>query len=297
MAGTGTQDKILGFTLPGRRARGRLVRLGALADTILSAHAYPEPVARLLAEALVLTAILGDLLRPEQGQVTLQARGEGGPVRLLVADWRQGELRGYAQQELDRRTDPGDQNPYALAALLGEGYLAITIDQSLSDDRYQGIVGLGNSSLSATAEGYFSTSEQVPTLVRLAARQTQDGRWLAGGLLLQQLPRSEQDGPRLHVAQDGADWDHVHALAATVSDEELLDDALGHEELLWRLFHEEEVRVVPGRPLSRGCRCNAGHIRSVLEQFSETERADMRNTDGVISVDCEFCSRQFLLSV
>lgn len=290
-------DAILGFTLPERQARGRLVRLGTLAEAILSAHAYPDPVGRLLAEALALTAILGDLLRPEEGQLTLQARGEGGPVRLLVADWRQGELRGYAQQEFDRRADTAGEDPDSLQSLLGEGYLAITIDQTLAQERYQGIVTLGNSSLSATAEGYFSTSEQVPTLVRLAARQAGDGRWMAGGFLLQQLSRSELDGPRLHVAQEAEHWEHVHALGSTVSDAELLDPALGHTDLLWRLFHEEVVRVHPGRPLSRGCRCNADHIRSVLEQFSETERMDMRNADGVIAVDCEFCSRQFLLSV
>lgn len=296
---TSPDNSILGFTLPQRHVRGRLVRMGSLADEVLAAHAYPDPVGRLLAEALALTALLGDLLRPAEGQLTLQARGQGGPVGLLVADWAEGALRGYAQQELDRRsTTTEGQGTDSLAAMLGEGYLAITVDQTLTAERYQGIVALGSSSLASTAEAYFSSSEQVPTLVRLAASHGADGRWRAGGLLLQILSRAEQGGARLHV--DGApdhDWDHVHAIAATLQPAELLDPALGHEQLLWRLFHEEEVRVQPVRALRRGCRCDVDHIRSVLEQFSEEERADMRNAQGVISVDCEFCSRQFLLEV
>lgn len=291
-----SSDHILGFSIAARHARGRIVRLPTLADTILAAHAYPEPVARLLAEALTLTALLGDLLRPDEGQLTLQARGEGGPVTLLVADWAQGALRGYAQQELDRR--PGSTPAHTLGAMLGEGYLAITIDQTLTAERYQGIVALGSHSLARTAEEYFGTSEQVPTLVRLAAEQAPDGQWRAAGFLLQYLSRAEEGGPRLDAepGQD-PDWQHVAALAGTLTPAELLEPALADDALLWRLFHEEEVRVQPARPLSRGCRCNPDHIRSVLEQFSDAERADMRNSDGVISVDCEFCARQFLLAV
>lgn len=286
-------DRLLGFTLPGRAARGRVVRLDSALGEILAAHAYPEPIARLLAEALVLTALLGALLRPDEGQLTLQAKGEGGPVTLLVADFREGALRGYASQDLDRRFAPAE----TLEALFGRGHLVITLDQTASAERYQGIVALGGETLEQAAQGYFENSEQLPTLVRLAARRDTDGRWVAGGLLLQHMARAEEGAARLHVDETSPDWGHVATLGATVTADELADPALPLETLLWRLFNEDEVRVMPALPLSRGCRCSEGHILKVLAQFPEAERAEMRNADGVISVDCEFCSRQFLLRI
>lgn len=291
-------DRILGFTIPGRAARGRVVRLDSTLNEILAAHAYPEPVARIVAETLVLTALLGALFREDDGQLTVQAKGEGGLLKLLVADWRQGELRGYASQDLDRRFPPLDEGVSAsLEALLGQGYLAITLDQTASAERYQGIVELGRDTLEAAAEGYFANSEQLPTLVRLAARQGADGRWTAGGMIVQHLPRAEDGAARLHVDAGLEHWAHVEALAATVTPDELTDAALSLEELLWRLFNEDEVRVLPEIAISRGCRCSEAHIRNVLGQFPEEERAEMRNADGVIAVDCEFCSRQFLLEI
>ena len=292
------EDRILGFTIPGRAARGRVVRLGTMLNQILAAHAYPEPVARLVAETLALTALLGSLFRPDDGQMTVQAKGEGGPIRLLVADWRQGELRGYASQDLDRRYPPVEEGRSAgLEAVLGSGYLAITLDQTASAERYQGIVALGGDTLEASAQGYFADSEQLPTLVRLAARRNGDGVWTAGGLVVQHLPRAEEGAARLHLDSGLADWAHVEALASTVTPDELTDPSLPLETLLWRLFNEDEVRVLPDVPLSRGCRCSVEHIRNVLEQFPEEERAGMRNADGVIAVDCEFCSQQFLLAL
>ncbi len=292
------EDRILGFTIPGRAARGRVVRLGTTLNEILAAHAYPEPVARLVAETLALTALLGSLFRPDDGQMTVQAKGEGGPIRLLVADWRQGELRGYASQDLDRRYPPVEEGRSAgLEAVLGSGYLAITLDQTASAERYQGIVALGGDTLEASAQGYFADSEQLPTLVRLAARRNGDGVWTAGGLVVQHLPRAEEGAARLHLDSGLADWAHVEALASTVTPDELTDPSLPLETLLWRLFNEDEVRVLPDVPLSRGCRCSVEHIRNVLEQFPEEERAGMRNADGVIAVDCEFCSQQFLLAL
>ncbi len=288
-------DRLLGFTLPQRAARGRVVRLGNVLDEILGAHAYPEPVARLLGETLALTALLGALFRPEDGQLTLQAKGQGGPISLMVADFRDWALRGYAALDLDRRFPASDDG--SLEALFGRGQLVLTLDQTASAERYQGIVELGSTSLEAAAQGYFENSEQLPTLVRLAASQGADGRWTAGGLIVQQLARAEEGGMRLHVEGDNSDWDHVAALGGSVTADELCDLALSEEDLLWRLYNEDEVRVFPAETLSRGCRCSVDHIRRVLEQFPEEERADMRNADGVISVDCEFCSKQFLMQV
>lgn len=290
-------DRLIGFTLPGRGARGRLVRLDDSLGEILAAHAYPEPIARLLAETLALTALLGALFRPEDGQLTLQAKGDGGPVRLLVADFRAeaggAALRGYASQDLDRRFQPAA----TLDTLFGRGQLVITLDQTNSSERYQGIVALGGVLLQDAAQGYFEDSEQLPTLVRLAAAQDEDGRWTAGGLILQHMSRSEEGESRLHLEDDSENWQHAATLAGSVTEDELTDAALPLEELLWRLFNEDEVRVLPALALNRGCRCSPEHIRRVLEQFSEEDRAEMRNAEGVISVDCEFCSRQFLMSV
>lgn len=293
-------DRLLGFTLPASDARGRVVRLDSTLAEILAAHAYPEPLARLLAEALVLAALLGALFRPDEGQLTLQARGEGGPCTLLVADYRDGALRGYAALDLDRRFPPASDG--SLAALLGDGRLVITLDQTAAAERYQGIVPLGAESLEAAAQEYFNRSEQVPTVVRIAAGPGADGIWRAGGLLVQQTARAEAGGSRLHVDSAGVDpasaWDHVRALASTLSDAELRDPQLPLEDLLWRLFHDEpEVRVTAEQPLSRGCRCSVEHIRDVLGQFPEAERQEMRNADGVIAVDCEFCARQFQIAI
>lgn len=290
-------DRLLGFTLPGRGARGRLVRLDGALGEILAAHAYPEPIARLLAETLALTALLGALFRPEEGQLTLQAKGEGGPVKLLVADFRtesgDGALRGYASQDLDRRFPPAA----TLDTLFGRGQLVITLDQTASSERYQGIVALAGERLQQAAQGYFEDSEQLPTLVRLATAQDADGRWTAGGLILQHMSRAEEGDLRLHLDEDSSDWEHVATLAGSVAEDELTDAALPLEDLLWRLFNQDEVRVLPALGLRRGCRCSTEHIRNVLSQFSEDDRAEMRNADGVISVDCEFCSRQFLMQV
>ncbi len=288
-------NRLLGFTLPQRAARGRLVRLDSVLDEILAAHAYPEPVARLLGETLALTALLGALFRPEDGQLTLQAKGTGGPISLMVADFRDWTLRGYAALDLDRRFPPVGEG--SLEALFGPGQLVLTLDQTSSSERYQGIVELGATSLEAAAQGYFEHSEQLPTLVRLSAQKGADGHWTAGGLIVQQMARAEEGGMRLHVEGDNQDWEHVAVLAGSVTADELADLSLSEEDLLWRLFHEDEVRVLPAQALVRGCRCSVEHIRRVLEQFPEEERAEMRNADGLISVDCEFCSKQYLLDV
>ncbi|MFQ3594946.1 MAG: Hsp33 family molecular chaperone HslO [Sphingomonadaceae bacterium] len=289
-------DRVLGFLIPARNARGRIVRLGDVAEEILAAHAYAETPARLLSETLALAALMGAVLRPDEGQVTVQAQPSGtreGPVRLLVADYLAGALRGYVAVDPDKRLLPEDD----LAHIFGEGRLVITLDQTLSAERYQGIVALEGPSLASAAQGYFTSSEQIPTLVRLAAERRPDGRMVAGGFIVQHLARSEEGRERLHVGDTHPDWAHVEALAATLTPEELLDPALALEALLWRLFHEDEVRVLPAVSLSRGCRCSEDYIRSVLLRFPEAERAQMRGPDGAVSVDCEFCARTFVFAI
>jgi molecular chaperone Hsp33 len=287
-------DKLLGFTLPARSARGRAVRLDRVLDAVLSAHDYPAPIRHLLSEALVLAALMGGLLKGENGQLTMQAQTRAGPVQLLVCDYRAGEMRGYADFDPDRLTGLGANPP--LAALFGEGFLAITFETD-SRKRYQGIVPLEGDTLAQACESYFVQSEQVPTLIRFASRSTAQGQ-LAAGLLVQHLADGEEGRERLHVRQDHPDWEHVAVLASTLSHEELLDPALSMDAIIWRLFHEEEeIRIQPGDPLRRGCRCSADYYHQVLARFPSDERDAMRNDQGIIVVDCAFCSNEFALDL
>lgn len=287
-------DTLLGFTLPDRHARGRMVRMDDVLEEVLSAHDYPAPITHLLSEALVLGVLMGGLLKGEAAQLTLQAQTQGGIVKLLVCDYRAGAVRGYADFDGERLAKLG-ANP-SLAALFGEGYLAITFDTE-GNQRYQGIVPLEGDNLAAACEAYFTQSEQIPTLIRVASRAGGKGR-TAAGLLIQHLPDGEEGRERLHVRLDHPDWEHVAVIASTISHDELLDPELSLDAIAWRLFHEEEeVRVQPGAVLSRGCRCSAAHYESIVSRFPADEQAEMRGPDGVISVDCQFCSRTFALSV
>jgi molecular chaperone Hsp33 len=281
-------DAAIGFALPERHARGRLVRLGPVLDDILSAHDYPASIARLLSEALVLTALLGATLKDAGGQLTLQAQTEAGIVDLLVADYRGGELRGYVRYDSERLAE--QPNLPSLFALFGKGYLAITFDQALSKERYQGIVPLEGGSLADAVEHFFAQSEQIPSLVRLTVAE---GGHVAGGILLQHLPEGEEGRERLHTRLDHPEWDHVRALGGTIRAGELVDSELPLEALLWRLFHEEEVRLLAAVALAKGCRCSHDYIRGVIGRFAAEEQAEMVDDEGFISVDCEFCSRVF----
>ncbi|MBK6802762.1 Hsp33 family molecular chaperone HslO [Novosphingobium sp.] len=293
LAGETGFDRVLGFTIPSRDARGRVVRLGPVLDTILAAHSYPAPIRHLLAEALVVTALIGSLLKDEDGQLTMQAQAEGGIVDLLVCDYRDGELRGYVRHDAERLAGLG-VSP-SLEALFGTGYVAITFDLAATGQRYQGIVPLEGASLSEACEHYFVQSEQVPTLIRVAVRSSGES-CVAGGLLVQHLPEGEEGRERLHVELDHPEWAHVAALAGSTRHDELVDPALSLEALIWRLFHEEqEVRVIKGKELSRGCRCSLDHYRAIIARFPGDEQAAMRDERGAIVIDCAFCSRLFEL--
>jgi molecular chaperone Hsp33 len=287
-------DKLMGFTLPGRNARGRVVRLEGVLDAVLSAHDYPAPITHLLGEALVMGALMGGLLKGETAQLTMQAQTNGGIVRLLVCDYRAGAVRGYADFDAERLAGLG-ANP-SLKALFGEGYLAITFETE-GAQRYQGIVPLEGDSLAEACESYFSQSEQIPTLIRVASRAGTNGR-AAAGLLVQHLADGEEGRERLHVRLDHPDWEHVAVMAGSISHDELLGPELSLEAIVWRLFHEEpEVRVQSGASLSRGCRCSIDHYTSIIARFPPEEQQDMRNEDGIIAVDCAFCSRTFALPI
>lgn len=289
-------DKLLGFTLPTRNARARVVRLESVIDEVLSAHDYPPPVTHLLGEALVLASLMGGLLKAEgnDAQLTMQAQTQEGVVSLLVCDFRGGELRGYAEFDAEKLSKLG-ANP-SLPALFGGGYLAVTFEAG-KGQRYQGIVPLEGDTLAEACENYFSQSEQIPTMIRVASRAGASGR-VAAGLLIQHLADGEEGRERLHVRLDHPDWEHVATMTSTISHDELLDSSLSLEGIAWRLFHEEdEIRIQPGSALSRGCRCNEGYYLSVISRFPADQREEMRDERGLIVVDCAFCAKAFELEI
>lgn len=283
---------VLPFHLPHRAVRGRLVRLGVLADALLTRHDYPEPVARLAGEALALAAGLATALK-FRGSFSVQARGDG-PVRLLLADCTEhGALRGYARlnrEALDRllATNP---NPSA-AALLGNGYLAFSVVQGAEREPYQGIVAIEGESLAEMAGAYFRASEQIKSLVRLAAARGETG-WRAGALILERIPVPRESGAPRDIESEEESWRRATLLAETLTESELLDEGLAPERLLYRLFHAEGVSVAQPRALAFGCRCSRARLADILESFRPEELDEMRTEAGEIVMTCEFCNVDF----
>ncbi|MEO9469455.1 Hsp33 family molecular chaperone HslO [Parasphingorhabdus sp.] len=294
MAEVSLIDRNLSFSIPAKHCRGRAVRLGPVLDDILIAHNYPPQIRTILAEAVCLTALLGALLKHEDAKLTLQAQTESGVISLLACDYRDGGLRGYVQFDSERLV----QQPLepSLMALFGKGYLAITFDLPEPQGRSQGIVPLEGESLTAAVQNYFTQSEQLPTLVRVAI--SDDGENVtAGGLLVQHLPEGEEGRERLHVRMDHPEWEHVEVMGGSVKSAELTDKLLPLEDLLWRLFSEsDEVRVMSGKPCIKACRCSDDHIREVIARFPKEDKEEMIGEDGAISIDCAFCSKKFSIS-
>ncbi|MEO0411667.1 MAG: Hsp33 family molecular chaperone [Pseudomonadota bacterium] len=288
-ASGGSDDTVLPFAIDQQDMRGRLVRLGPALNQILDAHRYPQSVANVLAEVLALTALLGSMLK-ENGRLTVQAKSDGA-ISLLVADYfDNGSMRGYAQ------FDPAGVAKYgaaaSLRALTGRGYLALTLEQGEDNDRYQGIVDLDGESLSECATVYFLQSEQTPTRLRLAAQRDETGWWRAGGLLLQHLSRGEEGGQRLLSLDQQEDWNRVSTLMMSVRNEELIAPDLASADLLFRLFHEEGVRVFDGIKITRQCRCDRSRLARVLSRFPKEDLAHMEE-DGLIKATCEYCNTDY----
>ena len=296
-------DSLLPFAVEPLDLRGRLVRLGPTVNAILTHYDYPEPVARLLGEALALATLLGSILE-SHGRFQLQTRSDG-PVDMLVVDYdAPGKLRGFARFDAAHVAgfDPAGARAQP-AMLLGRGHLALTIEREADAARYQGVVPLEGESLAEAAHTYFRQSEQIPSMVRLAVGEvvTAQGRvWRAGGLLLQYLPAHGahvRDLPGGDNTDDDAgddaeddSWSEGRALAGTLADHELIDPDLSGERLLYRLFHERGVTVFRERALAEFCRCSDARIDGLLRSFTPQERADMIGDDGRIGVTCEFCT-------
>ncbi len=309
--GPAGDDAVRPFEVAAIDVRGRVIQMGPVIDAILARHAYPTAVARLLAEATVLAVLLGSSLKFD-GRFILQTRTDG-PVDMLVVDYRTGGgIRAYARfddaavaaAEAAGAGEPG--------ALLGHGTLAMTVDQGGHMNRYQGVVPLEGESLEEVAHTYFRQSEQIPTRVRLAAAEihVREGdrmhhRWRAGGLLVQFLPDAPErmrqadlpggdhpdPAPSAEFDEDDA-WTEAQSLVGTIQDDELTDPTVPVETLLFRLFHERGVRVYRAAEIRDECSCSRERVAGLLATFTAEEIAESTE-DGVISVTCEFCSKQY----
>ena len=275
---------VLPFQIEGNQLRGRLVRLSGTLDIILAQHNYPAAVGQLLAEAMVIAAALGNTLKYD-GLFTLQVKSDG-PVSLLVADVQSdGGIRAYARYDADRLAA-------ANGKLLGSGYLAFTVDQPLRADRYQGIVELQGDGLAVAVQHYFRQSEQIATGIMVAALQDATGHWHGGCLLLQQIPKEGGFRPANDTGRED-DWHRAMLLMETCTPQELIDATLPAEDLLFRLFHEDGVRVYEPKEFRHECRCSEAKVVNVLRSLPPAEVEAMA-VDGVVSVNCEFCNRSYL---
>ncbi len=279
-------DIILPFDLPKVGVRGRFVRLDATSTRALSSHALPEDAARVVGEGLALSAILGSAIKLD-GRLTLQTRSDG-PLDLVTVDYygasddKPRGVRAFGRLHQDRFAERTEKT---FATLAGEGAMAITIEPRVGGNNYQGIVQLSPSGIAASAEVYFGQSEQLLTTIRLAAAPLfvagdKAPHWRAGGLMLQATPEAKDIGN---------DWERLSILMKTAEDLELVDTALSPETLLWRLFHEDEVRVHPPEPVVFRCDCDSDRITSILKGYSVQEREGLADADGIIRASCEFC--------
>ena len=303
-------DIVTAFQVDALDLRGRAVRLGSTLDALLVHHDYPAAVKRVVGEAVALAVLLGSSLKFE-GRFILQTQTDG-PVDMVVADFvSPDKIRAYARYDKDALAEAEKRNDTSPAALLGRGHLAMTIDQGISANRYQGVVALDGEGLEAAAHEYFRQSEQIPTQVRLAVGEElrpggQASSWRAGGLLAQFLPDDASrarmadmspgdapEGTAPHTLDEDDAWVEARSLMGTLEDVELLDKELSTERLLYRLFHERGVRVFEPLAIGAHCSCSRERVAGVLASFTDEERRGMVQDDGRVTVTCEFCGRTY----
>jgi molecular chaperone Hsp33 len=320
----GEDNIALPFAVEALDIRGRVVRLADVLNGILNRHAYPPLVARVLGEAITMSVLLGSVLK-NAGRFQLQTKTEG-VINLIVVDYehpdegdqtrKEAKIRAYARYDgealasLMRASTPD---------LLGKGYLAMTLEENGAASRYQGVVPLDGQSFEEAAHHYFMQSEQIPMCVRIAVAETyettDEGRVLhqfrGGGVMVQFLPTSPDrqrqmdlshgDVPEGVVLEDESfhddeAWAEAKALMGTIEDHELVDPTLGSERLLYRLFHERGVSVFPALPVQEACRCSRERIVQMLANFSDDDRAQMKDEHNRVTITCEFCSTAYVMS-
>ena len=290
-----SENSVTVFQLDGQPVRGRAVTMGSALNKALGTR-YPDVVARLLGEAMLISAIVAQSLKFD-GRLVIQCHGTNkGVVSLLMSDCTtDGHVRGYARWDeaslkelkLDNR-NPGAED------LLGGGTFSMTIDQGPDMDQYQGLSAIEGARLSDCAEHYFKQSEQIPTEIRLVCGQLQepgkDPVWRGGGVMIQKIAEDVTRGDTVEA------WDTARALFQTLSDAELLDPELSQNDLLYRLFHEDGVRVVETSPIEAKCKCSRERLENTLKSFEKEALADMAE-NGVIDANCEFCDTTYEFAI
>ncbi|MEM6676332.1 MAG: Hsp33 family molecular chaperone HslO [Pseudomonadota bacterium] len=306
-------DAVLPFQLDRTQIRGRVARVDATLDQILTRHRYPAPVAALVAEAVVLTALVGAAMKL-RWRFSLQVRGEG-PVRLIATDWfAPAEEGGAARLRAYASFDRGDVTSHRGSpfALLGTGFFGMTIDQGAGMTPYQGVTPLTGRNLSDCAEVYFAQSEQLATRFHIEAAEAvgpgEEPSWRAGGMMLQQLPSTGGHVPDAPSGEDGLmnaddvaamgdraeDWNRSTILMGSVETHELIGPHVGVESLLRRLFHEETPRVYDAVPVAFGCTCSPARVRRALSIYSAKDIQSMTTENGEVTADCQFCGAHYV---
>lgn len=305
-------DTVLPFQLDRSDIRGRIARLDGVLDQVLAQHDYPPAIEALVAEAALLTAMIGQTIKL-RWKLSLQVRGDG-PARIIATDYygptKEGEparIRAYASYDKERDLDAAI--PFDL---IGKGYFAILIDQGEGMVPYQGITPIAGGSLSACAQTYFAQSEQLPTRFALSfGRSTLAGeneRWRAGGVMLQHMPKASPfaaggeaapaDG--FLTASDMLDddeeenWNRANILLDTVEELELVGPSVQPTDLLVRLFNEETPRVFDAQPVTFGCTCSADRVRQTLSIYSARDIGHMTTEENTVTADCQFCGAHYI---
>ena len=307
-------DTVLPFQLDRSDIRGRVARLDGVLERVLEQHDYPEPIEMLVAEAAMLTALIGPTVKL-RWKLSLQIRGNG-PARIVATDYYAPEapgaparIRAWASFDPDRLAEAGQGRAFDL---IGEGYFAILIDQGPGTVPYQGITPISGGSLSACAETYFAQSEQLPTRFQIRFGQSrlpggEGPRWRAGGVMLQAMPKAspfvaggEATGEGGLLAADdilggeeGENWTRANLLLDTVEELELIGPGVQATDLLVRLFHEEGPRVFDPQRVEFGCTCSGDKVRQSLSIYSAKDIATMTTEAGIVTADCQFCGAHY----
>ncbi|MDD9923369.1 MAG: Hsp33 family molecular chaperone HslO [Boseongicola sp.] len=303
-------DTVLPFQLDRTDTRGRVARLDGVLQQVLAQHDYPAPIEALVAEATLLTALIGQTIKL-RWKLSLQIRGDG-PVRLIATDYygptedgQPARIRAYAS--FDRDALSADTHPFEQ---IGKGYFAIMIDQGPDMTPYQGITPIAGGSLAACAQTYFAQSEQLPTRFALSFGQSQspgeDMHWRAGGIMLQHMPKASPfaleggsgeagllQGEDILQGDDANNWEHVNVLLDTAEDIELIGPTVQPTELLIRLFHEDGPRVFEAQPVEFGCTCSEDKVRQTMSIYSAKDIGHMTTDDGKVTADCQFCGAHY----
>ena len=306
-------DHVLPFQLDHADVRGRVARLDGALNAILSQHDYPPAIESLVAEAALLTALIGQTIKL-RWKLSLQIRGKG-PARLIATDYygptedgQPARIRAYASYDAERLEDDGPA-----FAQIGEGFFAVMLDQGEGMLPYQGFTPIAGQSLADCAETYFAQSEQLPTRFALSIGRSQApgqaAGWRAGGVMIQHMPKASPfakgeggsgEGGLLTAADlvDGDDretWKRVNLLLDTVEELELIGPGVAPDRLLYRLFHEENPRVFPVQPVNFGCSCSEDKVRNSLSIYSAKDIGHMTTPEGTVTADCQFCGAHYVL--